>query len=108
MSGAANTQAVKIAADLAEKIQRIRTMGDSIGVIVGRTSVAQAVQNVRKMAAELVFSLQRNAESEDVINYIKSLQGGLLGLQVYGAISEAELENYLIETDKIQDLIEKQ
>jgi hypothetical protein len=71
-------------------------------------SVAQAVQNVRKMAAELVFSLQRNAESEDVINYIKSLQGGLLGLQVYGAISEAELENYLIETDKIQDLIEKQ
>jgi hypothetical protein len=60
------------------------------------------------MAAELVFSLQRNAESEDVINYIKSLQGGLLGLQVYGAISEAELENYLIETDKIQDLIEKQ
>jgi hypothetical protein len=100
------TEAVK----LAEKTQNFRTMGDTISVIVGKSSNMQVIATVRKLAGQLVFDLQSDTPkvSNDVLlENLKALQGALLGVQLYGIINEAELEKCMKMTDTIYNGIMK-
>jgi hypothetical protein len=95
------------AVQLAQKTQSVRTMGDSLAVIIGQSSIAQMVMNVRKKSAQLVFSLQNDAPRDVQLEQLKTLQGDLLGLQAYGIITDVELEKYMDMADAIYNGISK-
>jgi hypothetical protein len=103
-----NDQILQEAVKLAEKTQGFRTMGDSVSVIVGKSSNMQVIAAARKSAAQLVYALQSdNATQEVLLQNLQELQGALLGVQLYGIINEADLEKYMKMTDIIYNGIRK-